>query len=139
MFYEGDKIAIASYPRSGNTLIRKIIERITKTLTGSDARPDRLLVKQLIDLGMKGEGVVDDTVWCVKTHFPERLGYVKLNAHRAIVLVRNPFDAIMSSFHLLLTEKHDGVVADEKFRDNYLTLFEDYYNEVRYGKKKKKI
>lgn len=34
---------LSSYPRSGNTLMRTLLERITSTVTGSDTRPDRSL------------------------------------------------------------------------------------------------
>lgn len=36
-------ILLSSYPRSGNTLMRTLLERITSTVTGSDTRPDRTL------------------------------------------------------------------------------------------------
>jgi hypothetical protein len=34
---------LSSYPRSGNTLMRTLLERITSSVTGSDTRPDRSL------------------------------------------------------------------------------------------------
>jgi len=113
-FWWPDLVALASYPRSGNTLLRRLVEAVTRTTTGSDARPDRPLVKALVDMGMRGEGVVDGSrVWCVKTHFPERVGYVRFAATRAVVLVRNPLDAVASNFHMLLTGTHTDSVADE--------------------------
>lgn len=54
-----------------------------------------------------GEGVVDDSVWMVKTHYPERMGYLKFKARRIVLLVRNPFDAIESYFHMGMTNTHD--------------------------------
>jgi len=36
-------VLLASYPRSGNTLLRTLIERTTSIVTGSDTRPDRTL------------------------------------------------------------------------------------------------
>jgi hypothetical protein len=50
---------------------------------------------------------VDDSVWMVKTHYPERLGYLKFRARRIVLLVRNPFDAIESYFHMGMTNTHD--------------------------------
>ena len=32
---------------------------------------------------------------CVKTHYPERAGHLRYKANRAVLLVRNPFDAIL--------------------------------------------
>ena len=33
---EQDAVALASYPRSGNTLLRKYLEKVTGLFTGSD-------------------------------------------------------------------------------------------------------
>lgn len=55
----------------------------------------------------QGEGVLDERVKVVKTHFPERSGYRSFEAEKAILLVRNPFDAISSYFNMCLTQAHD--------------------------------
>ena len=54
-----------------------------------------------------GEGVVDDSVWMVKTHYPERMGYLKFKVKRVVLLIRNPFDAMESYFHMGMTNTHD--------------------------------
>lgn len=41
--FGNDITLLSSYPRSGNTLMRTLLERITSTITGSDTRPDRSL------------------------------------------------------------------------------------------------
>lgn len=56
---------------------------------------------------MKGEGVVDHRVRVVKTHYPERLGFRPFEGGKAVLLVRNPFDAIDSYFNMALTNTHD--------------------------------
>jgi hypothetical protein len=53
--YNGDHVAIVSYPRSGNSLMRGLLEKVTGVFTGCDTRPDRTLSQQLQDFGMKGE------------------------------------------------------------------------------------
>lgn len=55
-----EKVILASYPRSGNTLMRSYIEKLTKIYTGSDHNTDLKLNKDLFELGMTGEGVIDD-------------------------------------------------------------------------------
>lgn len=55
----------------------------------------------------QGEGVVDHRVRVVKTHYPERMGYREFEGNKAILLVRNPFDAIDSYFNMALTNTHD--------------------------------
>lgn len=41
------------------------------------------------------------------------MGYVRFDAHRLILLVRNPFDAIESYFHMAMTNTHDKSLTDQ--------------------------
>jgi hypothetical protein len=104
---------LASYPRSGNTLLRTLLERTTCIVTGSDTRPDRTLsISLAIEYDLVGEGIVNGSsigaqqhqqqrggggaaqggVHIVKTHFPERKGWTPVTGHRVLLLVRNPYD-----------------------------------------------
>jgi sulfotransferase family protein len=71
---------LASYPRSGNTWVRFLLEAITGERCGS-RYADRIMPRA-------AEGLV------IKTHALDSACY-----SRAIHLVRNPFDAIESHFH----------------------------------------
>lgn len=53
--HDNEHIAIVSYPRSGNSLMRGLLEKITGIYTGCDTRPDRSLSQELQNYGMKGE------------------------------------------------------------------------------------
>jgi hypothetical protein len=53
-----EKVVLTSYPRSGNTLLRKYLEDITGIITGSDWDVKRKLNNDLIEMGMLGEGKV---------------------------------------------------------------------------------
>ena len=65
------------------------------------------------ELAYAGEGVVDPSlVHIVKTHWPERPGFSSYHAHRAVLLVRNPFDAIDSYFNMCLTNTHHLSLAE---------------------------
>jgi hypothetical protein len=66
--FKGDKVAFASFPRSGNTFMRKYFELCTGIQTGADNTS--CVQVHLQTNGMKGEDIVDDTVWIVKTHSP---------------------------------------------------------------------
>ncbi len=105
---------LASYPRSGNTLIRSYIERITGFYTGSDHNLDLKLNKELYELGMTGEGVIDDTVWVVKTHFPERLGHSPLKVNKCILLIRSPLDSLWSFFNMMAMRSHNQAIPEDK-------------------------
>jgi hypothetical protein len=71
---KNETIILTSYPRSGNTLIRTYIEQFTGIYTGSDCEKRRNLNRQLFEMGMLGEGIIDKSVSIVKSHFPERVG-----------------------------------------------------------------
>lgn len=102
-----DRILLSSYPRSGNSFLRSLLEGETGIITGSDSRPNRNLSASLLRFGFQGEGVVDDSVWVVKSHYPERYGFLSFDVDRVVLLVRNPFDAIESYFHMAFTNTHD--------------------------------
>ena len=105
-----EKTLLCSYPRSGNTLLRSLMENLTGILTGSDCAPSWHLNKDLFDMGLKAEGIMDDRVWMVKTHYPERAGTDQLRAKKCILVVRNPLDCIMSLFHMIGTGSHNSSV-----------------------------
>ena len=115
-----EALLLASYPRSGNTFLRTLLERVTSTVTGSDTRPDRTLSRSLaVEHDLVGEGLVgrhslrphtydpdEPLVRTVKTHFPERRGWRPVTGSRVILLVRNPYDAIDSYWNLCCTNTH---------------------------------
>jgi hypothetical protein len=104
----GKTTLIVSYPRSGNTLVRTLLERTMGYVTGSDTRPDRSLSKELSEQhGLIGEGsVASSRVMFVKTHYPERIGNQIFHGHAAILLIRNPYDAIDSYWNMNATKSH---------------------------------
>jgi len=121
-----DKILLVSYPRSGNSMLRQCFETMTRTVTGSDSRPNRTLSSALLRCGYRGEGLTDNSVWMVKSHYPERLGFIKFRVDRVVLLVRNPFDAITSYFHMAMTNTHHknlSSAAFESVRYIYVHVF----------------
>jgi hypothetical protein len=59
---------------------------------------------QILYSGLFGEGHMDDKVWLLKTHYPwMREKDYQIEVPKVIVCVRNPFDAIASSFNILGT------------------------------------
>lgn len=105
-----DRVLLSSYPRSGNSFLRSLLEKHTGIITGSDCRPNRNLSASLLRFGFQGEGIIDESVWVVKSHYPERYGFLSFSVGRVVLLVRNPFDAIESYFHMAFTNTHDKVL-----------------------------
>lgn len=116
---------IVSYPRSGNTLVRTLLERTTGIVTGSDTRPDRSLSRELAEQhNLVGEGLSHKMPW-VKTHWPERKGNAVFTAKRAILVVRNPYDAIDSYWNMNATKSHTKSLTEDmytRFRDKFDAL-----------------
>ena len=48
------KILLVSYPRSGNSFLRRLLESSIGIVTGSDSRPNRTLSESLLRCGFKG-------------------------------------------------------------------------------------
>jgi hypothetical protein len=127
--WKQESVCLASYPRCGNSFLRKLLENWSGTVTGSDSHPYRTLSKSLLRCGFKvplsspifrfsyhlcqGEGITDRSVWFIKTHYPERHGYKKYPVDRALLLIRNPFDAIQSYFHMGMTNTHNQTLTPE--------------------------
>ena len=106
---------MASYPRSGNTLLRAYLEKIMGLTSGSDCDILKKLNKDLMLMGLAGEGLVDKRVWIVKTHYPERYGKTKFYAERVLLLLRSPLDSMVSLFNMVCTGSHNRSIEDTDF------------------------
>ena len=100
-----NKIAFESFPRSGNTFLRKYFELLTGVWTGAD---NTLHVNVHLQMqGLAGEDIVDDTTWVVKTHSPWCMPEAPLfKSNKVVVIVRNPLDVIISWINLLALCNH---------------------------------
>lgn len=116
---------MASYPRSGNTLLRSYIEKVMGLCTGSDTDITHLLNKALMTAGLAGEGLVDKRVWVIKSHFPERYGGTRFGTERCILLVRNPLDCIISFFNMMCSKSHNLTLAEDTWT-NFSNVWDDY-------------
>jgi hypothetical protein len=128
-------LLLASYPRSGNTLVRSLWEAVTNVITGSDTRPDRPLSQQLNFVG-EGHTTTNSSnssalPFLCKTHWPERQGCCPIVASSVIVLVRNPYDAIDSYWNMNATCTHTETVVDgvyQRYRHFFNRLVQ---NEIK--------
>jgi hypothetical protein len=67
---EQQSIAYVTYPRSGNSLMRKYFENITGIASGSDMVMKYCANIALQFCGFKAEGIVDSRAWIKKSHYP---------------------------------------------------------------------
>lgn len=127
-------ISIASFPRSGNTMIRNIYESITKSYTGDD----------MITTGhlstFYGLGLVNNTknVFLCKTHYPfMNFRPNEFKTQGAIFIVRNPFDAFDSFFEFSQTDSHTKKLSESRRQDEkVIEAFEKFVNYLTVHYKK---
>ena len=74
--------------------------------------------------GLKGEEIVDDTVWVVKTHSPWHVPLQEVfQCQKVIGVVRNPLDTIISFLHLCAQCNHTAKAEFE-----YEVTYPNYWN-----------
>jgi len=121
-FFDGqpmnNKIAYASFPRSGNTFFRKYLEQIGGIFTGSDGDLNFTLHYCLQFCGFSGECKVNDECWFTKTHYP--LGKkVAFKANKVILCVRNPLDVLTSMFNFWSSRTQNLSIQQQDFHERY--------------------
>ncbi|KAG7303723.1 hypothetical protein JYU34_012282 [Plutella xylostella] len=106
-----DPVALVSFPGSGNTWLRHLLQQSTGYLTGSVYNDVGLRRN-----GFPAENVTNGSVLVVKTHYmPNDISsYYK----SAILLIRNPRDAILAEFNRRL-QGHIGTVPKSAFKTTY--------------------
>ena len=95
------KFYLASFPGSGNTWSRLLLEETTGVYTGSV-----YCDTQLLRSGHYGEGINSSHVIAVKSH----TRFKPADVRGIIYIVRNPFHAILSKFAWKSTKAHTTAV-----------------------------
>jgi hypothetical protein len=113
-----DRVSIASFPRSGNTMMRLYLEKLTDLHTGSDMDSSEFF-GSVLKKEFKMEGDVEQTF--IKTHYPfTQNPKLKFNTNKIILIVREPCAVIDSCYNLMMTNSHND------------TLKNDYNNDYNY-------
>jgi hypothetical protein len=100
--------ALASFPGSGNTWLRYLLQQATGILTGSVYKDYGLLKS-----GFPAESVANSSVLLVKTH--EWGSHVWNKFDKAILLVRDPAKAILAEFNRQ-SGGHVGFASPDRYR-----------------------
>lgn len=103
-----DKIGLISYPGSGNTWLRYLLQQATGYYTGSEYNDLNLQFG-----GFPAEGVNNQSVIVVKTHYQVNISDGHFD--RIILLVRNPFDTAQSAFNFYNGGGHKGYAFKTRF------------------------
>jgi len=104
----GIPTALVSYPGSGNSWARILLETSTGIYTGSV-----YCDKHYLFSGMIGEGVASENVIAIKTHLSvkETVEFVK----KVIYIVRNPLGAIVADYTRVAAKGHTAELSQEHF------------------------
>ncbi|XP_046326452.2 WSCD family member GA21586-like [Haliotis rufescens] len=109
------QIALASYPGSGNTWVRHLLQQMTGIATGSIYNDE-----QLRHNGFPGESLSNGSVVAVKTHNH----YAGKDYARAILLIRNPYESMLSLFKLA-NSNHTGEPSVDRYGKQWGTFTEE--------------
>ena len=91
--HDGPIVALGSYPGSGNSWVRQLLEAATGIYTGA-IYCDHSYVRA----GMIGEGIQTGNVIAVKTHRQPPSVLPLTKADKAIYIIRNPFECIAAEW-----------------------------------------
>jgi len=117
-----NKVGFTSFPRSGNSFLRRYVEQLTGVTTGSAISLHTSTSLQIN--GLKGEGVINDTVWVAKSHHPFNIKRADLlPVNKTFVCVRNPLDVFPSFASLCNTLSHGNKTEYEFDKD-----YPEYWN-----------
>ena len=129
----GSIVSYISYPRCGNSFLRKYLQDITGIATGSDMSLEFCVDLQMGDFC--GEEITDDSVWIRKTHDPKwNLGNKTNICNLGIVCVRNPFDTIASIMNFLPSLNQSGMI-NEHFQNDIPEIWDKIIKETTQGLK----
>ncbi|CAH1793019.1 unnamed protein product, partial [Owenia fusiformis] len=103
------KTALFSFPGSGNTWLRHLIQQMTGFYTGSIYNDTDLKMN-----GFPGEDHTGGDVVVTKTHSGQSLMELY---DRTIVIIRNPFHAIYACFQYF-SKGHVDVISEDTLRQN---------------------
>ncbi|KAK3085150.1 hypothetical protein FSP39_025116 [Pinctada imbricata] len=121
------RTALVSFPGSGNTWIRHIVQQATGILTGSVYND-----KSLLQNGFPGEGISNGSVILIKTH---KWGEMERSRYRrAVLILRNPYDALLAEFNRR-HGGHMGYASEMHFRSEwskYVTIMSDEWVKMNY-------
>ena len=112
------RLLFATYPRSGNSMMRKYFENITGTVTGTDNDVNHPPIIALQYSGFKGEGIKDNSIWITKTHFPLVFPFQTRHEYDYVVICsRYELDTDVSFYYNVYTNTHGLAFNNELTKD----------------------
>ena len=115
----GNMVAFQSFPRCGNTFLRRFVEQITGIHTGADMNIQHTFHEAMMGLLGQEHVFSERRIWIAKTHYPLQTGdECVFGAQKMFCVVRNPLDVIPSFAYLVHTRSH-SLVPNEKLHEEF--------------------
>ncbi|XP_059144284.1 WSCD family member CG9164-like [Physella acuta] len=114
---------LVSFPGSGNTWLRFLIQEATGIFTGSEYND-----KKLRTHGFLGEGVANSSTILVKTHKCDAATLKRYE--KAVLLIRHPYEAIKAEFNRKCNggnTSEDKIESLEKYWPEYYSKHQMYW------------
>ena len=121
----GKLVALASFPGSGNTWTRTLLEQATGIYTGSIYRDE-----SLVNAGFEGECLISRNVIAVKTHSTYEPGMtqrIEVNFDAVIYIIRNLYDALVSEYSRRRTKSHIQALSPSAFGKRILSALQQEF------------
>ena len=125
-----EPVALVSFPGSGNTWVRGLLEQVTGYCTGSV-----YCDLGLATMGFAGEGIRSGSVLVVKTHHVTPL-WLRNSEQRpkfgsAVLLVRDVFDALKAEMNRRVTEEKNS--GTQLWKSHVVSAGQNHFSEKNYS------
>ena len=114
----GPKVALGSFPGSGNTWMRYLLQQLTGVLTGSIYTDWKLMSKDF-----PAGGITDGQVIAIKTHASYKKDKAKMEYDKVILLVRNPWEAAFSNFNRINSNNSHTETVNSMLNQREVKIF----------------
>ena len=115
---------LVSYPGSGNSWVRQLLESATGIYTGADRDCDLDYIKY----GMLGEGVSSKNVLAIKFHF----GPLPIQPFKKVIyIIRNPYDAFVAEYRRSLAAGNAEFRTEFNANPHTSTIGDEIFGKLR--------
>lgn len=128
---EQASVVLVTYPRAGNTLMRKQFENLSGVATGSDVVMKFQPNMALQFMGFKAEGITDDRVWIKKSHYPFTTPFQPgFQGDYGLVCIRNPLNCVPSFFFLASSCTHTESYVPCLLREDVVDVWKEFFHKA---------
>lgn len=123
-----EKVILSSFPGSGTEVLRYYLESTSKILTGSDTECSSSTYYTSSAPSFLADGKTNNKVWISASHYPHIEKEQEFEAHRWVLLVREPAETIKTYYKSTLKKANQD---DASFTDiNKVNDMDQFINDA---------